>query len=129
MIARVQHSTGGFSLLSVLLGSALLSILLFAFLEIVAIRGKSDSRISDYGTAQKSATRTLYELMDLPWGDANLTLGDHADPGGSLTWVVEAMAGADRIVKITLKQTIPTHSPPPTDEKRTTIIGYKYNDF
>lgn len=101
----VMAKNDGFTILEVVIAASIfaIGILGVAALQTAAIKTLSSSNYATTGTT--NAQDKLEKLLELPFSDSDLTVGDHTDsdpPSGyTITWTVAANTSSSKSVAVT----------------------------
>jgi len=104
-IKTIMEKNEGFTILEVVIAASIfaIGILGVAALQTAAIKTISSSNYITTGTT--NAQDKLEELMELPFSDSDLSVGDHteSDPpsGYTITWTVAANTSTSKSVTVT----------------------------
>lgn len=92
---------------------------------------KAQQNAVEMEAAGDAAAKKLEELLNTPWTDPALTVGEHDDGTAKSTfrWIVTDVAGKPRLKKI---QVVKKHEHKVSRDvasKGALVEGYRYNDF
>ncbi len=104
-IRKIIENNDGFTILEVVISASIfaIGILGVAALQTAAIKTLSSSNYATTGTT--NAQDKLEELLELPFSDSDLSVGDHTEanpPSGyTITWTVAADTSSSKSVAVT----------------------------
>ena len=104
-IRTIMEQNDGFTILEVVMASAIfaIGILGVCALQTAAIKTISSANCITVGTTH--AQDKLEELLELPFSDSDLSIGDHTEsnpPSGyTTTWIVAANTSSSKSVAVT----------------------------
>ncbi len=104
-IRTIIQKNDGFTILEVVIAASIFSvgILAVAALQTAAIKTLSSSNYITTGTT--NAQDKVEELMELPFSDSDLSIGEHTDANPpyryTITWIVAANTSSSKLVAVT----------------------------
>ncbi len=102
-IRTIMEKDDGFTILEVMMTSVIfaIGILGVCALQTAAIKTISSANCITVGTTH--AQDKLEELLELPFSDSDLSIGDHTEsnPPYTITWIVAANSSSSKSVAVT----------------------------